>query len=65
MSTGSCVYYQAKAKGYDKAGKQLVETKGTDRTLGDAASFAIDLLLARLPPLAPFARIIVEVERQP
>jgi hypothetical protein len=57
--------YHAKAEAYDKGGKQLVESKATDRTLGDAASFAVGLLLARLPPSVQFARIIVEVERQP
>jgi hypothetical protein len=57
--------YQANAKLFDKGGKQLLETNGTDRTLGDAASFAIDKLLARSNPLATFARIVVEVERQP
>jgi hypothetical protein len=57
--------YQAKAQLFDKGGKQLNETKGADCTLGDAASFAIDKLLARSDPLATFARIVVEVERQP
>ena len=38
---------------------------GTDRTLGGAASFASDKLLARANPLATFARIVVETERQP
>jgi hypothetical protein len=57
--------YQAKAKLFDKGGKQLLCTKGGGHTLGDAASFAIDKLLARSDPLATFARIVVEVERQP
>jgi hypothetical protein len=57
--------YQANAKLFDKAGEQLLETNGTGRTLGDAASFVIDKLLARSHPLATFARIVVEIERQP
>jgi hypothetical protein len=57
--------YQAKAQLFDKGGKRLLETNGIDCTLGDAASFAIDKLLARTHPLATFARIVVEVERQP
>jgi hypothetical protein len=62
---GARSVYQAKAKLFDKGGKQLLETKGTDCTLGDAASFAIDKLLARSDPLATFACIVVEIERQP
>ena len=57
--------YKAKASLFDQGGKRLLVTDGTDRTLGDAASFAIDKLLARSHPLAQFARIVVEVERLP
>ena len=57
--------YQANATLFDKGGNQLLETDGIGRTLGDAASFAIDKLLARSHPLATFARIVVEIERQP
>ena len=57
--------YKAQAMLFDKEGKRLLVSDGTGNTLGDAASWAIDLLLARSNPLSQFARIVVETERLP